>query len=304
MMEHIELAGIHSGDSACVIPMRTASPIVAAAIRRATHDLARALGVVGLLNIQFAVKGERAMVLEVNPRASRTVPFVSKAIGRPLARYAVRAMLGETLKEIGFERERSTTHVCVKEAVLPFNKFPDSDVHLGPEMKSTGEVMGIAPEFGAAFWKAQTAAGNPLPKEGAVLLSVRDEDKEGLVPVALAFAEMGFELLATAGTHAHLAGRGIGTRVVHKRGEARPDLVDAMINGEVQLVVNTVVGRRSRLDEGVIRRTCLSHSIPIVSTIAAAQAAAEAIAHHRAGESARPVALQDYHESLTARYRR
>src|SRR5205814_909191 len=228
IMEHIELAGVHSGDSACSLPPRSLSPAVQDEIRRQTVSLAKALQVVGLMNVQFAVKAETVYVLEVNPRASRTVPFVSKAIGVPLAKIAARVMAGKTLRELGFTREIVPQHISVKEAVFPFLKFPGVDVVLGPEMKSTGEVMGIADSFGQAFAKAELAAGTVLPQTGTVFISVRPEDRADAVPVARRLRDLGFTILATRGTAAEIAAAGIAVEVVNKVFEGSPHVVDAL----------------------------------------------------------------------------
>src|SRR5213593_738195 len=277
IMEHIERAGVHSGDSACSLPPYTLDAEVQAEIRRQTVALARELAVVGLMNVQFAVKARVVYVLEVNPRASRTVPFVSKAIGVPLAKVAARCMVGRSLAAQGFTREIVPAHVNVKEAVFPFIKFPGVDTVLGPEMKSTGEVMGIDGSFGAAFAKAQIAAGTLLPARGQAFISVPSVDYEGVVPVARRLAGAGFALLATRGTAAHLGGAGLAVRVVNKVSEGGPHIVDALRRGEVALVVNTPAGADSQRDAFHIRRTALECRVPYFTTLAAAAAAAEGI---------------------------
>jgi carbamoyl-phosphate synthase large subunit len=295
IMEHIERAGVHSGDSACSLPPYSIPAAVQADIRRQTVALARELGVVGLMNVQFAVKGADVYVLEVNPRASRTVPFVSKAIGVPLAKVAARCMVGRSLAAQGFTREVTPAHVSVKEAVFPFIKFPGVDTVLGPEMKSTGEVMGIDASFGAAFAKAQIAAGTVLPRGGTAFLSVPESDFAGIVPIARRLAACGFRLLATRGTAAHLRGAGLAVETVNKVQEGSPHIVDALRRGEVALVVNTPAGAESVRDSFPIRRTALECQVPYFTTLAAAAAAAEGIALMARGPfTVRP--LLAYHE--------
>ncbi len=294
IMEHIEEAGIHSGDSACSLPPRSVPDKILDEIREQTTALALDLQVVGLINVQFAVKNSTVYVLEVNPRASRTVPFVSKATGVPLAKLATKVMAGMTLEELGLTREPAVHHVAVKEAVLPFVKFPGVDAILGPEMKSTGEVMGIDRDFGRAFAKSQIAASGTLPLEGTVFLSVRDPDKPHLPPLGQAFAELGFHILATTGTARCLQDAGIPAERVYKVTEGvRPHIVDRMKNGEVVLVVNTPEGRASRLDSYSIRRTAITQGIPCFTTMAAANAAVEGIRALKT-EGLQVKALQDY----------
>ncbi|MEE9220854.1 MAG: carbamoyl-phosphate synthase large subunit [candidate division NC10 bacterium] len=298
IMEHIEEAGIHSGDSACSLPPRSVPDKILDEIREQTTALALDLQVVGLINVQFAVKNSTVYVLEVNPRASRTVPFVSKATGVPLAKLATRVMAGMTLEELGLTREPAVHHVAVKEAVLPFVKFPGVDAILGPEMKSTGEVMGIDRDFGRAFAKSQIAASGTLPLEGTVFLSVRDPDKPHLPPLGQAFAELGFHILATTGTARCLQDAGIPAERVYKVTEGvRPHIVDRMKNGEVVLVVNTPEGRASRLDSYSIRRTAITQGIPCFTTMAAANAAVEGIRALKA-EGLQVKALQEYNGGL------
>src|SRR5213593_1193394 len=277
IMEHIERAGVHSGDSACSLPPYSLDAEVQAEIRRQTVALARELGVVGLMNVQFAVKARVVYVLEVNPRASRTVPFVSKAIGVPLAKVAARCMVGKTLAAQGFTAEIVPPHVSVKEAVFPFIKFPGVDTVLGPEMKSTGEVMGIDASFGAAFAKAQIAASMLLPSGGRAFISVPAADYAGVVPVACRLARAGFTLLATRGTAGHLRAAGLTVEVVNKVSDGGPHIVDALRRGEVALVVNTPAGADSQRDAFHIRRTALECRVPYFTTLAAAAAAAEGI---------------------------
>ncbi|GIW43419.1 MAG: carbamoyl-phosphate synthase (glutamine-hydrolyzing) [Candidatus Binatia bacterium] len=277
IMEHIERAGVHSGDSACVLPTISLPARVVQEIRRQTAELALELGVIGLMNVQFAVKGSDVYVLEVNPRASRTVPFVSKAIGVPLAKMAARVMAGKTLDELGLTHEIVPPHISVKEAVFPFSKFPGVDTLLGPEMKSTGEVMGIDASFGAAFAKAQIAAGNPLPTEGTVFISVRDEDKPAALSVARRLARSGFHLLATRGTAAFLSSHGLAVEAINKVPEGSPHCVDAIRAGKVQIVINTPQGHGPQLDSFSIRRSALECRVAYFTTIAGAEAAAEAV---------------------------
>jgi carbamoyl-phosphate synthase large subunit len=295
IMEHIELAGVHSGDSACSLPPRSLSQNVQVEIRRQTVALAKELHVVGLMNVQFAVKNETVYVLEVNPRASRTVPFVSKAIGAPLAKIAARVMAGKTLRELGFTEEIIPSHICVKEAVFPFIKFPGVDTVLGPEMKSTGEVMGIDASFPLAFAKSQIAAGTFLPVAGTALLSVRDADKPATLPIARRLVENGFSLMATHGTATFLRDAGVTVESVKKVAEGSPHVVDAIREGRVSLVINTIDGAQSIEDSFSIRRTALECRVPYCTTIAGAGAVAEGIAQLRRGLlQVKP--LQEYHQ--------
>ena len=276
IMEHIEEAGIHSGDSACSLPPQTLSDALIDEIRRQTEALARALGVVGLMNVQFAIKDEDIYLLEVNPRGSRTVPFVAKATGVPLAKIAARVMAGEKLA--GFDLDDiSPDHVAVKEAVFPFARFPGSDVVLGPEMKSTGEVMGIDRDFGLAFAKSQLGAGVELPLSGRVFVSVRDEDKPAFIDICRDLHEMGFEILATGGTMTVLTGAGVPATRINKVMEGRPHAVDAMLSGDIQLVINTTMGAASMRDSFSLRHTALKNKIPYYTTVSGSRAAAQAI---------------------------
>jgi len=297
ILEHIEQAGIHSGDSACVLPSRTLSPEVLQVIRDWTVKLAQALRVVGLMNVQYAVQKKQVYILEANPRASRTVPFVSKAIGHPLAGYAAQVMSGKTLAELGFTQEVIPPYVAVKEAVLPFHKFPGSDALLGPEMRSTGEVMGIDTDFGRAFAKAQLAAGQDLPLEGTVFISVSDRDKQAVIPVAQEFVQLGFRLLATAGTQKVLAEHGIPVEKVLKLHEGRPHVIDAIKNRQIQLIVNTPSGVEAQQDGQKIRRTALAYKIPLVTTLAGARATAAAIRALQSG-SLGVKSLQEFHAEM------
>ncbi|MBW2196054.1 MAG: ATP-grasp domain-containing protein, partial [Deltaproteobacteria bacterium] len=277
IMEHIEEAGIHSGDSASVLPPHGLSPGLSQRIMEQTRLLAKALHVIGLLNIQFAVQDDEIFVLEVNPRASRTVPFVSKATGVQLAKLATKVMLGKTLAELGFTEEIHPSHVSVKESVFPFNRFPDVDVILGPEMKSTGEVMGIDSDFGRAFAKSQLAAGQYLPIVGTVFISVRDSDKEKVAPIARRLREMGFQFMASAGTSSCLTEAGIPNQLIKKIAEGRPNVTDYIKNGQIQLVINTPSGKQSAGGARIIRRTVLRYEVPYATTLACAGAMAAAI---------------------------
>ncbi|CDM97516.1 MAG: carbamoyl-phosphate synthase large subunit [Limnospira sp. PMC 1291.21] len=294
IMEHIEQAGIHSGDSACSIPTQSLSETVLATIRRQTIQLAKALNVVGLMNIQFAVQGEQVYILEANPRASRTVPFVSKAIGIPLAKMASRVMSGKTLAELGYTQEKIPDYVSVKEAVLPFAKFPGTDVLLGPEMRSTGEVMGIDTEFGRAFAKAELAAGQVIPMSGTVFVSVNDRDKEAIVPVVQDFLDLGFKVTATINTRKVLWEHGVKVDLELKLHEGRPNVLDAIKNHAVQLAIITPSGSEARADGIMIRRSALAYKVPIITTIAGAKATISALRSLQQ----RPLdvkALQDYY---------
>jgi carbamoyl-phosphate synthase large subunit len=278
ILQHIEEAGIHSGDSVAVLPPYKVSPEDQDRMRDIARRLALRLGVIGLMNVQFALKDGRIYVLEVNPRASRTVPFIAKAVGVPLVKIAVGAMAGKSLEELGFTAEPRVPGVFVKAPVFPFRRFPGVDPVLGPEMKSTGEVMGESLTFGVAFAKAWMGAGHALPMAGTAFLSVHDRDKPGLLPVARRLSELGFELAATAGTAGYLRGQGLAVRPVLKVHEGRPHIGDLLINGDIVLVINTPLGRESHEDDGVIRRTALKYDIPCITTLSGAMAAAEGIA--------------------------
>jgi carbamoyl-phosphate synthase large subunit len=277
IMEHIEEAGIHSGDSACVLPPYSLPNSMLEKISAATRAMAAELHVIGLMNVQYAVKDGRLFVLEVNPRASRTVPFVSKATGIPIAKLATKVMLGRSLADLGFVRAVARQHVSVKEAVLPFDRFADVDTLLGPEMKSTGEVMGIGADFGSAYAKAQLGAGQKLPVEGSIFISVKDEDKEAMIPVATDFRKLGFNIVATGGTSAFLARTGIANRSIAKVSDARPHVLDAIKNGQVQLIINTGKGGATRRDGYAIRRAAIQYNIPYATTLAGALAICKAI---------------------------
>jgi carbamoyl-phosphate synthase large subunit len=298
IMEHIEEAGIHSGDSACVLPPQSLLPHTVDKIKQGTKAIARELKVVGLLNIQFAIKDGEVFVLEVNPRASRTVPFVSKATSVPLAKLATKVMLGRSLKELGLTREPEPGHVSVKESVFPFNRFPGVDIILGPEMKSTGEVMGIDQDFGRAFAKSQLAAGQLLPTKGTVFVSVKDADKPKVYPSVRRLHEMGFSIMATHGTSQYLHGLGIPNRPANKVAHGRPHVVDHIKNGEIQLVINTPSGVESAGGSHHIRRAVIQHGLPYATTVSGAAAMTSGIEALRRGDLAvRP--LQDYHRNLS-----
>ena len=276
IMQHIEDAGVHSGDSACVLPPYLLSGSVLEEIRELTRKFALELGVVGLLNVQYAIKDEVVYVLEVNPRASRTVPFVSKATGVPLARLAARIMAGEKLVDLGVQEEPAVPGVAVKEAVFPFNRF-DVDVLLGPEMRSTGEVMGFDDSFGMAFAKAQISAGNPLPEEGALIVTVNDNDKETVTPILRRFRDLGFEIMATQGTRDYLERLGIPAERVYKVNEGQPNIVDHIITGDIVLLINTPLGKKSQYDDYAMRRAAITHKLPYLTTMSATSAACDAI---------------------------
>ncbi|MFI5336948.1 MAG: carbamoyl-phosphate synthase large subunit, partial [Opitutales bacterium] len=297
MLEHIEYAGVHSGDAAMVMPPHTLSPALLDAVRRATYALAQALQVVGLMNIQFAIKDGQLYVLEVNPRASRTVPFVSKAIGVPLAKLAARVMAGAKLKDLGFTTERQPRHWCVKEAVFPFNRFPGAAIMLSPEMRSTGEVMGMDDDLGIAFAKTQMAAKPSLPLAGKLFISVKDADKPHVVALARGFAELGFTLCSTTNTTKLLQSHGLTVQSVFKINEGRPNCVDMLKNGEIQMVINTPRGMIPRQNENSIRAAAWANNVCIMTTITGAEAALNgirAVKQKRVG--VRP--LQDYKDSV------
>ncbi|NJL29505.1 MAG: carbamoyl-phosphate synthase large subunit, partial [Thermoanaerobaculia bacterium] len=284
ILQHIEEAGIHSGDSAAMLPPYRVGPFDLDQMREIACRLALRLGVVGLMNVQFAIHEGGIYVLEVNPRASRTVPFIAKAVGIPLVAHACRVMAGQTLEEIGFTEEPPVPGVFVKMPVLPFRRFPGVDPVLGPEMKSTGEVMGISPKFGAAFAKAWIAAGHKLPLSGRAFLSVHDRDKRALLPVARKLSSLGFELVATEGTAETLRGFGLAVEQVRKVHEGHPHVVDELNEKRIHLVINTPLGRESHEDDAAIRQTALKLDIPCITTLSGAMAAAEGIAAIRRGE--------------------
>ncbi|RJX29769.1 MAG: carbamoyl-phosphate synthase large subunit [Desulfarculus sp.] len=295
IMEHIEQAGVHSGDSACVLPPHTLTVDMIEEIRQATYALARELGVRGLMNVQYAIKDGLLYVLEVNPRASRTVPFVSKATGIPWAKVATKVMMGLSLQEQGITREVVPPHYSVKEAVFPFVRFPGVDPWLGPEMRSTGEVMGIDRDLGLAFAKSQLGAGQLLPTKGTVFVSVKDADKPAAAPIAAKFHRLGFDIKATTGTHAYLLEHGITCQHIYKVSEARPHVVDAMVNGEIQLVINTTEGKGPASDAYQIRRSALERGLPYITTIAAARATVDAVESLLKSDHLTVTPLQDYY---------
>ncbi len=297
VMEHIEEAGIHSGDSSCVVPPYLVAPQHLRTIEEATRRIARALKVIGLMNAQFAIKDNTVYVLEVNPRASRTVPYLSKATGVPLAKIAASLMVGKTLPELGLTADLEVTGVFVKTPVFPFVRFPGVDTILGPEMKSTGEVMGGAASFGTAFAKAQLGAGQRLPLEGAAFISVNNDDKPNVLPIARDLAALGFKLLASRGTAAYLRAHGLDVEVVFKINEGRPHIGDRIYNGDVQIVVNTPLGRESFFDDRTVRRAAMMQGIPCVTTLTGASASVSAIRALRdAGLDVR--SLQEYHAAV------
>ena len=295
VMEHIEEAGVHSGDSACCLPPHSLSDTIVDEIERQTLAMAAELGIVGLMNVQFAVKGDEIYVLEVNPRASRTIPFVSKTIGHPLAKYAARVMVGEKLADIGLTQRANPPHFAVKESILPFTKFPEVDILLGPEMRSTGEVMGIDKTFEHAFLKSQVAASNALPTEGTVFVSMRDHDKPLVLDGCRLLIDIGFDLVATRGTAIFLEEAGIPVTRINKVKEGRPHVVDALINGDICMVWNTTSGHRSIEDSKSIRRATLNYGVPYFTTLAGALAAASAMDAARKGSILNVAPLQDYH---------
>ena len=277
IMQHIEEAGIHSGDSACSLPAQSISRKLSDEIRRQTVALAIELGVVGLMNIQYAIKNDVVYLLEVNPRASRTVPFVSKATGRPLAKIAAQLMAGRKLKDLGVTHDLVPAHIAVKESIFPFIKFPGVDTILGPEMKSTGEVMGIDFDFGKAFAKAQQAVGVHLKHQGKVFISIKDGDKASVVSSARRLANMGWEIIATSGTAAYLLDQGVPATRINRVSEGRPHCVDALKNREIDMVFNTTFGAQSVKDSYSIRRTTLVYNIAYFTTVAGMNAAVDAI---------------------------
>jgi carbamoyl-phosphate synthase large subunit len=294
MLEHIEFAGVHSGDAAMVLPPHTLSQSVIETIRQYTHTMARELKVVGLMNVQYAVKGENVFVLEVNPRASRTVPFVSKAIGKPLAKIAARVMAGKTLKELNFTEEIWTKYWAVKESVFPFNKFVGQDILLSPEMRSTGEVMGLDADLGVAYAKSQMAANSPLPTSGKIFISVSDAHKNEVASVAKLFSDLGFEIVATSGTANILEKAGLKVQRTQKLLEGRPNVIDLLKNKEIQFVINTPSGAAPREDEIKIRTTAVYTNTPIATTLSGAKAAALGIAAlKKSGYAVKTV--QEYH---------
>lgn len=296
VMEHIELAGIHSGDSACVIPPISIPLKHVETIKEYTRRIAKEMGVVGLMNIQYAIANDRVYVLEANPRASRTVPLVSKVCNIPMARFATQVMLGKKLADLNLT-EKTIKHFGVKEAVFPFNMFPEVDPVLGPEMRSTGEVLGMAGSFGLAYFKAQEATQLVLPVEGTVLLSVADPDKPAILEVAREFKKMGFVIKATRGTHQFLKEHGVDSEIICKLKEGRPNMVDAIMNGEVQLVINTPIGKHSQDDDSYIRKAAIKYKVPYITTAAAAIASVKGIAAYREKRT-EVKSLQEYHREI------
>jgi carbamoyl-phosphate synthase large subunit len=294
MLEHIEYAGVHSGDAAMVLPPHSLSPKVIETIREYTHAMARELKVIGLMNVQYAVKGDTVYVLEVNPRASRTVPFVSKAIGVPLAKLAAKVMAGKKLTELGFTKEIWTKYWAVKESVFPFNRFHGQDILLSPEMRSTGEVMGLDADLGIAYAKSQMAANAPLPLSGRVFISVSDAHKGAVADVARQFADLGFEIISTSGTAAVLEKAGLKVARIFKLTEGRPNALDLLKNREIQMVINTPAGQTPRADEVKIRTTAVYTNTPIMTTLSGAKAAALGIAALKKSGYA-PKTVQEYH---------
>ncbi|PIU42421.1 MAG: carbamoyl phosphate synthase large subunit [Candidatus Omnitrophica bacterium CG07_land_8_20_14_0_80_42_15] len=298
IMEHIEEAGIHSGDSAMVLPPHTLGKDIIETIRKNTYALAKELEVKGLMNIQYAVKNNIVYILEVNPRASRTIPFVSKAIGVPLAGLATKVMLGKTLDELGFTKEKEGKHIAVKESVFPFIRFPGVDAILGPEMKSTGEVMGIDSSFGLAYAKSQIAAGQILPKKGNVFISVKDQDKRNIVFIAKKLGDLGFHLMATSGTADVLKKNDIEVQVLPKLHEGRPNIIDLIKDGKVHLIINTPAGKVTREDEVKIRSSAILHSVPLITTISGAQASVNGIENLIKKEKLDVKPIQAYHKEM------
>jgi carbamoyl-phosphate synthase large subunit len=300
IMQHVEEAGIHSGDSACVLPPHSLGPDMLETIREQTRGIALGLGVVGLINIQYAIHAGSLYVIEANPRASRTVPFVSKAVGVPLAKMACRLMLGEKLGDLALPADpMCCDHVSVKEAVLPFDRFEGADAILGPEMRSTGEVMGVARDFPTAFAKAQAAAGAPLPQEGTVFITVTDSDKSGVHGIAGPLYDAGFRIVATAGTAQAVRSMGVPCESINKIAEGSPHVVDLIESGDVTLVVNTPTGSGARTDGYEIRRAAIARGIPCLTTLSGGTAAARAIGAAARGE-AEVLSLQELHRAAEA----
>ncbi|MFH1090284.1 MAG: ATP-grasp domain-containing protein, partial [Pseudomonadota bacterium] len=293
VMEHIELAGIHSGDSACVIPPISIPPKHIETINRYTSRIALELGVIGLMNIQYAIAEDTVYILEANPRASRTVPLVSKVCRIPMARLATQIMLGKKLADLNVAPSL-VPYFGVKEAVFPFNMFPEVDPILGPEMRSTGEVLGLAETFGLSYYKAQEAANQRLPGEGTVLITVNQSDRPAVLEVARQFHNLGFRIKATEGTHRFLAEQGLASEHILKVYEGRPNIVDAIVNKEIQLVINTPSGRMSKHDDSYIRKNAIKYKIPYITTLAGALAAARGIAQYRI-DPGQVRSLQEYH---------
>jgi carbamoyl-phosphate synthase large subunit len=299
IMQHIEEAGIHSGDSSCVLPPALIPESQRQTLREYAVKLARELKVVGLMNAQFAIQAGKVFVLEVNPRASRTIPYVSKATGVPLAKLAARLMVGRKLKEFGLPEELPVRNHFVKSPVFPFRKFPGVDTILGPEMKSTGEVMGIGESFGLAYAKAQIAAGLRVPTEGQVFISVNDHDKPGMIPIARDLAKMDFKLVATSGTAAILRKEGLRVDKVFKVNEGRPNVVDLIRNGSLAMLINTPLGQASRYDEKSIRHAAVQHGVSCITTLSAAAAVVSGIEAQRR-QAIGVISLQELHQSAAS----
>ena len=293
MLEHIEYAGVHSGDAGMVMPPHTLSKEMLKVVRDATHALAKELKVIGLMNVQFAIKDNELFLIEVNPRASRTVPFVAKAMGIPLAKLAARVMAGSTLQELGFTEEIVPKHWCVKESVFPFVRFPGATITLGPEMRSTGEVMGLDNDLGVAFAKAQAAAKPGLPSGGNVFLSVKDEDKPLAVDIARRLAKLGFKIFSTGGTAKVLSENGVEVTRLHKINEGRPTAVDMLKNNDINLVINTPGGMIPRKDENIIRAAAYTHNVCLMTTLMGAVAAVQGI-EAQMGKQIDVRPIQDY----------
>jgi len=296
VMEHIELAGVHSGDSACVIPPISIPPKHIETINEYTKKIAIELSVVGLMNIQYAIANDTVYILEANPRASRTVPLVSKVCNIPMARLAMQIMLGKKLPDLNLEH-KTIPHFGVKEAVFPFNMFQEVDPVLGPEMRSTGEVLGMADSFGLAFFKAQEATQQVLPTDGTVLITLTDQDKSAGLEAAKRFKKLGFNIMATKGTHDFLGKNGIESKPIDKMHEGRPNIVDAITNKEIQLVINTPVGKLGKYDDSYIRKAAIKHKVPYITTVSAAIATAKGIEAYQQGYG-EVKSLQNYHVDI------
>jgi carbamoyl-phosphate synthase large subunit len=297
VMEHIEEAGIHSGDSACSLPPYSLSPEIVEEIKGQTKALAKELSVIGLMNVQFAVKNQDIYILEVNPRASRTVPFVGKATGVPLAKTAAKLMTGKKLKELGLTEEKQIKHIAVKEAVFPFDRFHGVDTILGPEMKSTGEVMGIDDDFGLAYWKSQASSGNRIPLSGKIFISLKDEDKPGSVLIVRKLLDLGLSVIATRGTAQYLKDKGLKVEVINKVAEGRPHIVDLIKNKEIHFVINTVSGTQAQKDSFSIRQSALQYKVPFTTTISGAVAAVTAIEKLKK-QQVHIKSIQEYHKGI------
>jgi carbamoyl-phosphate synthase large subunit len=296
IFEHIEEAGIHSGDSAMVMPPHTLGEDIIEVIRRNTHAMAKELDVKGLMNVQYAVRNNIVYVLEVNPRASRTVPFVSKVIGVPLANLATKIMLGQTLDQLSFTREKAVDFVAVKESVFPFIRFPGVDAILGPEMKSTGEVMGVDKTFGMAYAKSQIAAGQRLPRKGNVFISVKNHDKRNVIFLAKKLADLGFKIMATPGTAAALRSNDIDVRTLPKIQDGRPNVIDLIKDQKVDMIINTPSGKATREDEMKIRSSAILYNVPLITTISGAQATVNGIENLIKRPKMTVTSLQEYHK--------